>query len=186
MVPETPTTLKINNYGSWNYNRTLVGMDAYEGRVTFLNNRDVGSGPYVLYWMQHSQRVRYNHALEFAIAQANELRKSLVVVFGITEHYPHANERNYAFMLEGLRETAETIKEKIEVEYELAEGKLIFSQDQREAYTTLGGSPEIDHEYTVFGEMLEGFDVIDKIAALKTDNNNRPLTDVVITVKRIK
>lgn len=87
-------------------------MDAYEGRVTFLNNRDVGSGPYVLYWMQHSQRVRYNHALEFAIAQANELRKSLIVVFGITEHYPHANERNYAFMLEGLRETAETIKEK--------------------------------------------------------------------------
>lgn len=88
--------------------------------------------------------------------------------------------------IEEAKQLAEAIKEKIEVEYELAEGKLIFSQDQREAYTTLGGSPEIDHEYTVFGEMLEGFDVIDKIAALKTDNNNRPLTDVVITVKRIK
>ena len=88
--------------------------------------------------------------------------------------------------IEEAKQLAETIKEKIEVEYELAEGKLIFSQDQREAYTTLGGSPEIDHEYTVFGEMLDGFDVIDKIAALKTDKNNRPLTDVVITVKRIK
>lgn len=88
--------------------------------------------------------------------------------------------------IEEAKQLAETIKEKIEVEYELAEGKLIFSQDQREAYTTLGGSPEIDHEYTVFGEMLEGYEVVDRISAVKTDKNNRPITDVVITVKKIK
>jgi len=84
------------------------------------------------------------------------------------------------------KKLAEEIKEKIEVEYELAEGKLIFTELQREAYTTIGGSPEIDHEYTVFGEIVEGMEVIDKIAALKADGNNRPYTDVVINVKIIK
>jgi cyclophilin family peptidyl-prolyl cis-trans isomerase len=84
------------------------------------------------------------------------------------------------------KKLAEEIKEKIEVEYELAEGKLNFTELQREAYTTIGGSPEIDHEYTVFGEIVGGMEVIDKIAALKTDGNNRPYTDVVINVKIIK
>jgi deoxyribodipyrimidine photo-lyase len=55
--------------------------------------------------MQAAQREGANHALEYAIGAANELRKPLVVLFALTERYPGANERHYAFMLEGLRET---------------------------------------------------------------------------------
>ncbi|MEN8115866.1 MAG: peptidylprolyl isomerase [Bacteroidota bacterium] len=80
------------------------------------------------------------------------------------------------------RAIANRVKEQIETEYNLHPGTLEFSEAQREAYTTVGGYPELDGKYTIFGECISGFDAIDKIAALKTDKNNRPYTDVKITV----
>jgi len=74
-------------------------------RIRRLNDLDIQNGAYVLYWMQHAQRAEYNHALEFAIQQANDLSLPLLVVFGLTEAYPEANLRHYTFMLEGLQET---------------------------------------------------------------------------------
>jgi deoxyribodipyrimidine photo-lyase len=53
-----------------------------------------------------SPRREYNHALEYAVQEANRLKKSLRVVFGLTDQYPDANRRHYRFMLEGLQETA--------------------------------------------------------------------------------
>lgn len=84
------------------------------------------------------------------------------------------------------RKLADEVKEEIDVQYQLADGKLEFMPEQREAFTTVGGSPEIENEYTVFGEIMDGMEVIDKIARLKTDENDRPFTDVVIQVKLIK
>jgi len=69
-------------------------------------------GAYVLYWMQASQRAEYNHALEYAILKANELRLPVVVFFGITDRFPEANERHYAFMLEGLREVKQSLEKR--------------------------------------------------------------------------
>ncbi|MDA8141138.1 MAG: deoxyribodipyrimidine photo-lyase [Desulfobacteraceae bacterium] len=66
---------------------------------------------YVLYWMQQSQRVQYNHALNYAIQRANALRLPLLVVFGLTDQYPEANARHYAFMLEGLEEVQAALRQ---------------------------------------------------------------------------
>ena len=52
----------------------------------------------------------YNHALEYAILKANELRQPVVVFFGITDHFPEGNERHYSFMLEGLREVKRSLE----------------------------------------------------------------------------
>lgn len=60
-----------------------------------------------------------------------------------------------------------------------------FSSIQRESYTTVGGVPFLDGDYTVFGQVIEGLDVIDKIAAVKTDKNDRPLEDIRMSVKII-
>ncbi len=81
------------------------------------------------------------------------------------------------------RELAGKIKAQIKTDYSLHPGVLKFQKEQRKAYTTTGGYPELDGKYTIFGECISGFEVIDKIAALKTDKNNRPFTDVVIKVK---
>ena len=55
-----------------------------------------------------------------------------------------------------------------------------FTKEQVEAYTTVGGTPHLDGEYTVFGEDVEGMDIVDKIQNVKTDRNDRPEEDVKI------
>jgi peptidyl-prolyl cis-trans isomerase B (cyclophilin B) len=55
-----------------------------------------------------------------------------------------------------------------------------FTDEQVKTYSTIGGTPHLDLSYTVFGEVIEGLDIIDKIAAQKTDSNNRPLNEVRI------
>jgi deoxyribodipyrimidine photo-lyase len=79
-------------------------------RVRFLNEEQPRSSGYVLYWMQQAQRVECNHALEYAAREANERGVPLVAVFGITSRFPLAQSRHYAFMLEGLSETQESLR----------------------------------------------------------------------------
>jgi deoxyribodipyrimidine photo-lyase len=64
---------------------------------------------YVLYWMQQSQRVHYNHALQYAIKVANNENLPVVVFFGLDDSYPEANLRHFAFMLEGLKEVQDLL-----------------------------------------------------------------------------
>ena len=55
-----------------------------------------------------------------------------------------------------------------------------FTKEQVETYTTVGGTPHLDGEYTVFGEVVEGMDIVDKIQNVKTDRSDRPAEDVKI------
>lgn len=84
------------------------------------------------------------------------------------------------------RAIAKQIKEAIEFEYNSSTEKLEFSEARRKAYTSIGGVPHLDYNYTVFGEVISGFTVLDKIANLKVDANDRPYTDVKMKVKILK
>lgn len=55
-----------------------------------------------------------------------------------------------------------------------------FTEKQRQAYTTVGGTPHLDGEYTVFGEVIEGMDVVDEIQQVATNASDRPDEDIVI------
>ncbi len=61
-----------------------------------------------------------------------------------------------------------------------------FTKEQIDNYTTLGGTPHLDNEYTVFGEVIEGLEVIDKIANVPVDNYNRPIEDIIISISIIE
>lgn len=67
-----------------------------------------------------------------------------------------------------------------------AEKGIRYSRKIREAYQKLGGAPFLDQEYTVFGKVIEGMEVIDKIAAVRTDPRDRPVEDVVMKIRVIK
>lgn len=79
-------------------------MTVQRERINFFGGNEA-SGDYILYWMQQSQRSIDNHALEFAIDEANKRTLPLVVCFAVTDSYPEANLRHYTFMLEGISET---------------------------------------------------------------------------------
>lgn len=83
-------------------------------------------------------------------------------------------EDEFSVQMAALQEKAET---------EAAQTpEYVFSDEQKKVYATIGGYPSLDNEYTVFGEVVEGLDVIDKIAAVTTDENDRPIKDVKFKV----
>ena len=61
-----------------------------------------------------------------------------------------------------------------------------FTAEQRRVYTTVGGTPHLDGEYTVFGEVVKGLEVVDKIAAVECDRMDRPVKDVKILKVKIE
>lgn len=119
--------------------------------------------------------------LELAVNRP--IRKKIVQKYMTPEVRSRLKELKTAKKVDEFRALAQDIKDKIETEYSLNTDVLKFSEEQRKAYTTIGGYPDLDGKYTIYGECISGFDVIDKIAALKTDSNNRPYTDVKIRVK---
>ncbi|MFM7725455.1 MAG: peptidylprolyl isomerase [Flavobacteriales bacterium] len=61
-----------------------------------------------------------------------------------------------------------------------------YTEEQRNAYKTIGGTPMLDMEYTVFGEVIDGLPVIDKIASQKTKPGDRPETDITMKMEILK
>jgi deoxyribodipyrimidine photo-lyase len=90
----------------------MATKDIQQERIRHLNDKDTKDGYYVLYWMQEAQRAEHNHALEYAVQRANELGQPLLVIFGLTDGYPEANLRHYAFLLEGLQDVRKALKER--------------------------------------------------------------------------
>ena len=83
------------------------------------------------------------------------------------------------------REGLMALQEQLEAEANAAvieKGLGRMPKEAVEAYSTVGGTPFLDGQYTVFGEVEEGLDVVGKIIAVSTDGNDRPLEDIPMTV----
>lgn len=63
---------------------------------------------------------------------------------------------------------------------------LHFTSEELDAYTTVGGTPHLDGNYTVFGEVIDGFDVIDAIASVNTGKGGKPLQPVTMTIEIVE
>lgn len=58
-----------------------------------------------------------------------------------------------------------------------------YTDEQKQTYSTLGGTPHLDGTYTVFGEVVSGFEVIDAIAAVQTGRGDRPVEEVTMEIE---
>lgn len=105
-----------------------------KSRIFPLNDKQVDKyKKYVIYCMEASQRVDYNHALAYAIDVANNLNKPVIVVFNLTDKYKHSNQRYYKFMLEGIIKLKDKFKD-LGIKFVInrgsyIEGCLKFSKD---------------------------------------------------------
>ncbi|MBQ0070069.1 MAG: peptidylprolyl isomerase [Bacteroidales bacterium] len=71
------------------------------------------------------------------------------------------------------------------VEAEYAKDPAKFTEEQRQTYSTIGGAPHLDGQYTVFGEVVKGLDIVDKIQNVTTGVNDRPVDDVKIISAKV-
>lgn len=71
------------------------------------------------------------------------------------------------------------------VEAEYAKDPAKFTEEQRQAYSTIGGAPHLDGQYTVFGEVVKGLEFVDKIQNVTTGANDRPVDDVKIISAKV-
>lgn len=129
-------------------------------------------------------RVFSNEELSLMEKEVNvPLRKSIVKKFLTPSKRLVLDSLKKAKKVDEFRAIAKTIKESIEFAYNSSTEKLEFSEARRKAYTTVGGVPHLDGNYTVFGQVISGLGVLDKIVNLKTDANDRPYQDVKMKVK---
>ncbi len=139
------------------------------------------SGLYVIYWMQQSQRIQYNHALNYAVKVANENNLPLIVYFALYGDYPEANERSFAFMLEGLVDVKGWL-ERLGVNFVLRIGKgheLIFDY-LRDAHTLV-----MDYGYLWHQKMWRKY-VLDQAKEKALDVAIDLIdTDMVIPVRHV-
>lgn len=80
---------------------------------------------------------------------------------------------------EGLMKLQKQLNEKLDSIVSL-KGKFHFTDEQVKTYEKVGGTPFLDNQYTVFGEVIEGMEIVDKIQKVRTDENDRPEDDVMI------
>ncbi|MCK5029802.1 MAG: peptidylprolyl isomerase, partial [Bacteroidales bacterium] len=66
-----------------------------------------------------------------------------------------------------------------------AEGYYKIPKNKLKVYQTIGGTPHLDNAYTVFGEIIDGLEVIDKIAAVNTDKNDTPILDIKMRIEKL-
>lgn len=116
---------------------------------------------------------------QMAMQQEQNLMNAIVAA-----HRKEILELRKARNREGLQELQDKLI--AEVKKQIKEtGTPKFTSNQVEAYTSIGGTPFLDGEYTVFGEVEEGLDVVEKIQNYETDQADRPVNDVVMNVEVI-
>lgn len=118
----------------------------------------------------------------FTDEELDELEETFSLRDYISTH-PEIGKQANQYRRSGNKSAYDQLTEEIKTKKDFTINKI--PDYKREIYKTIGGTPHLDGNYTVFGEIVEGLDVVDKIAAVETDKNDRPKKDVKMTVKVI-
>lgn len=131
-----------------------------------------GSQFYIVWGQKYNESQLKQFAKQLQMQKMQEVFSSLAAEYR-TEIMKYRRERNQLALQE--------LQEKLISEAEKqVKDKEILTEEQYKIYTTLGGTPHLDGQYTVFGEVEEGLDVVEKIQQVETSNADRPIVDICI------
>lgn len=137
--------------------------------------RSSGSQFYIVTGEKQSART-----LDMMQERANHQRKQAYFNGLVKQHMDEVR----ALQAAGDRENLEKLRQELAAQTEAAVADEQMPQEIRDAYINQGGTPHLDGQYTVFGEVIEGMDVVEKIQNVETGRADRPKTDVrVISMK---
>jgi cyclophilin family peptidyl-prolyl cis-trans isomerase len=124
----------------------------------------------------------------FESRQNQQIKQQIFTQYIMKPENEAIKQKFVALQQAGKMDSLQVLSKQIEPQIEAEYAKVphfTFTPEQRQAYATSGGAPHLDGAYTVFGEVIEGMDVVDKIAAIPVDNMSRPTTDVRILKAKI-
>jgi peptidyl-prolyl cis-trans isomerase B (cyclophilin B) len=117
--------------------------------------------------------------------RSNLIHKRGALAMARTDNPAKASSNCQFYIVDG-KVTSDTMLNQIECGIRQASNIGFYYTDaQRNLYKTVGGTPFLDQNYTVFGEVIKGLDVIDKIAAAQTDPNDRPLKNIRMKMRML-
>jgi cyclophilin family peptidyl-prolyl cis-trans isomerase len=117
--------------------------------------------------------------------RSNLIHKKGALAMARTDNPEKASSNCQFYIVDG-KVTNDTLLNQVECSIRQNSNPAFYYTDaQRNVYKTIGGTPFLDQNYTVFGEVIKGLDVIDKIAAGQTDPNDRPLKNVRMKMRML-
>jgi peptidyl-prolyl cis-trans isomerase B (cyclophilin B) len=145
---------------------------------------------------------RASSAIQFFIVQGKVYNDSLLNkaeerINNRLARYQVINDKTYTHLWDSLQKAIKEDNKKMQIVFSdqidtvastyNSFKKYVIPSSHREVYKTIGGTPQLDQNYTVFGEVIKGIEVIDSIAATKTNESDRPVTDVrILSVRLLK
>ena len=139
---------------------------------------------------------RASSGSQFYIVRGKVFTEEALVQSEMQVAYGNARQMYYQYLKEeedAMQKAGKTVdpdsahfRAQRRAEVYLRENPYRMKEEYRQIYKTIGGTPHLDNEYTVFGEVLKGMDIVEKISAMETDDTNRPKTDVRIKKMMVK
>ncbi len=126
-------------------------------------------------------RVYKSDEIDKVVESINDVRRSRIFNRLGKKEEGNMQELQRRGNMESLQEAIDALNKEVDSIWE--NEKLKLTEEQKKVYTTVGGIPQLDGHYTVFGEVIEGLDIIDKIAELERDKFDRPRKDIKMKIR---